>query len=71
MRTYILPILLFLVLVALVSDIFVRTRPVYAQSALYIDQISAQGAKHQKVTVNGTDFVAFSCATDFCYVLSK
>jgi hypothetical protein len=70
MRNYISPLLLLLVLVALVADIFIRARPVHAQPALFIDQVSAMGAVRHPVKIGG-DFVAFSCATDFCYILSK
>jgi hypothetical protein len=79
MRNYMTPILLLLVFIALVGDIFVRARPVHAQTltdevrgaTMYVDQVAAQTSVHQRVRVGGGDFVAFSCSGQFCYILSR
>ncbi len=73
MRTYTSQVLLLMVLVALLSDILIRSRPVHAQTSanMYVDQISAQSSIHQRVKAGGPGIVAFSCAGEFCYILSK
>jgi hypothetical protein len=74
MRNYILGVLLLLVLVAVVCDILIHSRPVHAQTSptVYIDNVAHRfGKQHDELTIKGTQIIAFSCADGHCYVLSK
>lgn len=68
-------VLLSLVLVALISDILVRSRSVYAQSSLpplYITQAPRRAGENGKsVMVKGREVIGFSCEPATCYILSK
>ena len=62
----------FLILVAL-GDILIHSQAVHAQASpkLYIDTVMNNQIKDKHVTIQGTQVVAFSCAGDYCNVLSK
>jgi hypothetical protein len=74
MRNHIPVVLLLFVLVTLVCDILIHSRPVLAQTSptVYIDNVAHHfGKQHDELTIKGTQIVAFSCADGHCYVLSK
>jgi hypothetical protein len=74
MRKHTIAVLLALVLAALASDITIRSRTVHAQSSpnLHMDIVGIKtNIKNTSVTIHGFEVVAMSCATEFCYVLSK
>jgi hypothetical protein len=63
----------FLILVAL-GDILIHSQAVHAQTSpkLYIDTVmNSPNIKDRRVAIQGTQVVAFSCAGDYCNVLSK
>jgi hypothetical protein len=73
MRNHISAVLLMLALAVLVCDIVIRSRPVHAQSppTVYIDGFSSRSGFAKPLPIKGRDIVAFSCANEDCYVLSK
>lgn len=72
MRIYI-PILLITVLAVLVCDIEIRIRPVHAQSSptVYLNGLSTREYGNPPIVIKGGEVIAFSCAGETCYVLSK
>ena len=73
MRNQMSVLLLILVLAAVICDITIHVRPVRAQSSptVYIDQIFNAVSVRKPVVIKGNEIVAFSCANEYCYVLSK
>ena len=74
MRNIISVLLLGLVLAALLCDIAMRSRSVYAQAPLtvYIDSAPHHfKERHDTLTLKGTQVVGFQCADGSCFVLSK
>ena len=67
-------LLLGLVFAALVCDITLHSRPVYAQAPLtvYIDSAPHHfKERHDTLVLKGMEVIGFHCADGSCYVLSK
>ena len=74
MRKHIPALLLGLVLMALVCDMMLHSRPAHAQTPLtvYIDSAPHHfKERHDTLVLKGTEVIAFQCADGSCYVLSK
>jgi hypothetical protein len=74
MRSYLSSALLFLLLLAVISDIVVRSRPVHAQGSptVYVNAFSTIAAQLKPFKTQGSEVIGFSCSGDHtCYVLSK
>jgi len=64
--------LLGLLVLAVLGDILIRSQSVHAQTppTLYIDTVDT-ATRDLKVSIRGSEFIAFSCANGFCNILSK
>ena len=74
MRKHIPIMLLLILLAALVGDMILHSRSVYAQTPLtvYIDSAPHHfKERHDTLVLKGTEVIGFHCADGSCYVLSK